>query len=115
MNVPFESLNDYLRLGWYCVGRADVDKGFVDVGKTDMVYQKMNKIVKSIDVLWPGWECDPRAWLIETDEGLEILTTKYGKIVKIDCEFLIERINFYKNVVKETEWVLEKMRGYDEN
>ena len=109
MKIAFEDLHDYLRLGWQRVGEYIPGQDFIFVEKTNAVPAGMKRIMKSVNVLWSGWECDSRAWLIETDHGLELITTDHGSLVKADSGFLRDRLREYEEVLEKTREIVEIM------
>lgn len=73
----------------------------VDVGNTQY------RVLKKIDVLWSGWECDGIAWLVQTDDGPKIVMSDHGQKHFDNGDELRARIFAYNEAIRETEELLK--------
>lgn len=65
------------------------------------------QVLKKIDVLWSGWECDGLAWLVQTDDGPKIVMSDHGQKHFDDGDELRARIFAYNEAIRETEELLK--------
>jgi hypothetical protein len=75
--------------------------------KVDDVSYKAEKI---IDVLWAGWECDSKAWLVKCGDTYKVVATNHGTYFFADQEFLLERIAEYEKALRSTKEFLVQIR-----
>ncbi len=60
----------------------------------------MNKILLEFPVLWEGWECDPKAWVMERPDGTRFLQmTSHGLAYEAVTSSLEDRIAEYERVL----------------
>lgn len=71
------------------------------------VEDKKYEVVKKIEVLWSGWECDEYAYAVKTDTGIKLVISDHGEKMFAKSNFLEERINAYKSAMTETEEMLK--------
>lgn len=71
------------------------------------VEDKQYEVVKKIEVLWSGWECDEYAYAVKTDTGIKLVISDHGAKMFAKSNFLEERINAYKSAMTETEEMLK--------
>ena len=65
------------------------------------------RVLKKIDVLWSGWECDGSAWLVQTDDGPKIVMSDHGQKHFDNGDELRARIFAYNEAIRETEELLK--------
>lgn len=65
------------------------------------------QVLKKIDVLWSGWECDGIAWLVQTDDGPKIVMSDHGQKHFDNGDELRARIFAYNEAIRETEELLK--------
>lgn len=64
---------------------------------------KTDKVLLEFPVLWEGWECDSKAWIMERPDGTRYLKmTNHGGAYEAKAEELHERIAEYENVLKRS-------------
>ena len=64
---------------------------------------KEDKVVMEFTVLWEGWECDSKAWVMEKADGTRYLKmTNHGEEYKAEPSELIERIKEYYAVLERS-------------
>jgi hypothetical protein len=64
-------------------------------------------IVKTFTVLWPAWELDSLAWVVENaNHERKVIFTNHGNPYFVTKEFLKEKIEEYKYALKDAEEVL---------
>jgi glutamine synthetase type III len=63
------------------------------------------------DILWSGWDCDSTGYIRKDDEGNNVLVlTSHGDEYLSDKSELIDQIEAYKQVIKETEKALGMLK-----
>jgi len=63
------------------------------------------------DVLWCGWECDSKVWIVE-DEGVKkVVTTDHGSKKFSDKDFLLSKIAEYQGAIASTQRLLNMMES----
>lgn len=85
--------------------RARLEK--VERDRFITVEDKQYEVVKKIEVLWCGWECDEYAYAVKTDTGIKLVISDHGTKLFAKSNFLEERINAYKSAMTETEEMLK--------
>lgn len=65
------------------------------------------QVLKKIDVLWSGWECDGIAWLVQTGDGPKIVMSDHGQKHFDNGDELRARIFAYNEAIRETEELLK--------
>jgi hypothetical protein len=65
-------------------------------------------LLREFPVLWKGWDCD-FAWYLTENENCEkvLVATDHGNPYIAEPGELLERIEYYKNVTKQSEEILE--------
>lgn len=80
--------------------------------KLELEYNgKKIKAEKVIDVLWAGWECDDKVWLIKEDNKKKIIATNHGSPYIADANFLKEKLKEYQKAIQETEELLKELEN----
>ncbi len=69
------------------------------------------KAEKVINVLWSGWECDDKVWLIKEDNKKKIIATNHGYPYVADINFLKEKMKEYQKAIQETEELLKDLEN----
>ncbi len=74
---------------------------------SDKEFETSDKELFRFDMLWLGWECDPYAWIMERPDGTRYLQmTNHGSPYEADPVELVERIQYYKTVLADSEKAL---------
>jgi len=60
------------------------------------------KVLKTIEVLWSGWDCDGEAWLVNDNEKNKLVVSSHGQKYFSDKNFLENRIIDYETAIKES-------------
>jgi hypothetical protein len=69
-------------------------------------------LIKSFPVLWEGWECDDKWYLTQNTNGDKILVASDHGLPRIGSpEELEERIEYYKEITKESEEILKELES----
>jgi hypothetical protein len=89
----------------YIVGESNRQKLAVIVDNKSFMAETV------IDVLWAGWECDDRAWLVNDDGVLRVVATNHGEPYFVEPEFLKNKISEYKTALQKTEAMLERLEN----
>ena len=67
-------------------------------------------LIKSFPVLWRAWGCDSEWYLTQSLNGGKILVTSDHGLPRIGSpEELEERIEYYKEITKESEEILNEL------
>lgn len=74
------------------------------------VYGDKYDVLKKIDVLWSGWECDASAWVVQTDEGKKLVMSNHGSNYFAAHAELQSRINEYQKAIDESLEMLEMLK-----
>lgn len=69
------------------------------------------KRLKTIAVLHSGWECDEKAFLVETSEGNRLVMTNHGCAYFAKPEELHSKIEEYQQALKDTQEMLGMISG----
>lgn len=65
------------------------------------------KVIYRFGVLFEGWECDSKAWVVEDKKGKRwIETTNHGSKCIATKEFLEDQIEFYQSAIDQTKHAL---------
>lgn len=64
---------------------------------------------KVISVLWSGWECDDKAWLVNDNGQKKIVMTNHGSAYFAEKDALIEKIKEYEDTIKATQDMLNAL------
>lgn len=76
--------------------------------------KNQDKVILEFPVLWEGWECDSKAWVMERQDGTRYLKmTSHGGAYEAKTEQLHERIAEYENVLKQTSAALALLAAND--
>lgn len=62
-----------------------------------------------IDVLWSGWDCDSKAWLVNDNGAMRVVATNHGGTYFADAAFLNDKIAEYEHAIKETHMMLDRL------
>lgn len=62
-----------------------------------------------IDVLWSGWDCDSKAWLVNDNGAMRVVATNHGDTYFADAAFLNDKIAEYEHAIKETRAMLARL------
>ena len=72
------------------------------------LFDNFFSLVKPFPVLWQEWECDGTWYLCTDSTGKHVFVlTEYGKPYVGTSKEVKERLNYYREVIRETEEVLE--------
>lgn len=72
----------------------------------------MDKVIFEFPILWEGWECDSKAWVMERTDGTRYLKmTSHGGEYTAQAEELDERLKEYRVVIEKTEEALRLLRA----
>lgn len=63
-------------------------------------------VLASTPVLWAGWECDDKAWVIDQGAQRVLVTTNHGSQEKGNVELLRGKIREYQQAIIDTQAVL---------
>ena len=72
----------------------------IKVGEKEFVAEQI------IDVLWSGWECDAKAWLVNDNGEKKIVVTDHGTPYFAEPNFLEEKIKLYQKTIEDTQNML---------
>lgn len=61
------------------------------------------------DVLWAGWECDDKAWLVNDGGQIKLVVSDHGQKYFEKKWYLEEKIKEYENAIAETKRLIEKL------
>ena len=68
----------------------------------------MDKELMAFTVLWDGWECDSKAWVMERPDGTRYLRmTNHGGAYEAKPEELRDKLCEYEKVMADTRKALE--------
>lgn len=68
------------------------------------------QVLKKIEVLWSGWECDGDAWLVQSTSGPKIVMSDHGEKHFDNGDELRARIFAYQEAIRETEELLKMVQ-----
>jgi hypothetical protein len=69
-------------------------------------------LLREFTVLWRGWDCDYKWYLTQNSSGAKILVVSDHCLLRIgSSEELEERIEYYKQITKESEEVLKELES----
>ncbi len=69
-------------------------------------------LIKSFPVLWRAWDCDSEWYLTQNTNGDKILVASDHGVPRIGSpEELEERIEYYKEITKESEEILKELES----
>ena len=75
-----------------------------------------DEIILEFPVMFSGWECDDRAWVMERPDGVRYLkTTNHGSPCVVDEKFFNGKLMEYEHAIWQTEKALELVREHKEN
>lgn len=84
--------------------QAEKDK-YIKIG--DVAYE----VVKKINVLWSGWECDQYAYAVKTENGNKLVASNHGELMFVEEKFFEDKINEYKKSITDTEELLKTINN----
>ena len=62
-----------------------------------------DRVIFEFPVLWEGWDCDSKAWVMEREDGTRYLKmTNHGDEYEVRAESLHERISGYLDVLEKS-------------
>lgn len=79
---------------------------------------KLNELTFSstITVLWDAWDCDSVWYLCKNKDNKYVLVaTNHGGHYIANVSALEERLSVYQDVVKETQYAIQMLRGNNEH
>lgn len=86
-------------------------KALDELKKPLVVQGESYRVLKIIDVLWSGWECDGVAWVVETPTGNRLVMTNHGSHFFAEASALQARINSYRIAQEASEEALALLAG----
>lgn len=84
------------------IRRAEIDEAEF-LAKPVRVDGKDYKAIKAFDILYSGWECDGKGWIVQTDEGNKIVLTNHGQAYFAHEKELREHLSNYAKAISDTE------------
>lgn len=64
------------------------------------------ELVQEFSILYSGWECDDKAWLIkDSGDNYFCFGTNHGSLCQLDKKELMEKIEEYEKVLRDTRHV----------
>lgn len=68
------------------------------------------EIVDQVTMLWPGWELDQDAWLVQTADGhLHLIMTNHGSAYIADADALRSQISDNEEIVARQRAALQRL------
>jgi len=68
-------------------------------------------ILEIFQILWHGWECDEYGYLVQTKSGsLKLAMTSHGGYYLAKQQILQEKVQEYKEVLRQTRQILERLK-----
>lgn len=68
------------------------------------------KTLLEFPVMWSGWECDSKGWVVEYEGENHLIVTNHGGYQFGDAEFLDEKVGEYLEAVQKTTQALAMIR-----
>lgn len=69
------------------------------------------KALAVCDVLWAGWECDDKAWVVYDDGVNKLVTSNHGQLEFADAQFLENKIQEYKTAIENSQQLLNLIQS----
>lgn len=74
--------------------------------RTIQFKKKPAKILYEFKLLWCGWECDSRGYVVEQDEKIFVVLTNHGEFYRANKKELEEKIKEYEQTIEDTKYAL---------
>ena len=82
----------------------------------EVMKMKEDIVLLEFVVLWEGWECDSKAWVMECSDGSRYLRmTNHGGIYAADIKDIEYKVSEYENVLSETRKAIELLNSNVKN
>lgn len=78
-----------------------------NVEKPIIVAGVSHQAVKAFDVLYSGWECDGKGWIVKTDAGNKLVLSNHGSNYFAKPKELQDHIDNYRKTISESEAALK--------
>lgn len=75
------------------------------------VENKNYPVVQQFVVLHEAWECDSEGWIVYDNKEYKLVLTNHGCKYFANYEELVERINFYEQVLKDSKDAVDLLKG----
>lgn len=73
------------------------------------IAERFGSIVKKFKILHHGWEMDAYGYVVNTDNGKQIVVTDHGNPILSNRNYLISKIKEYEKVISETSQIVDKL------
>lgn len=70
---------------------------------------------KCIDVLWSGWECDDKIWLVKHNNEMKLVTSNHGEKIFVDTSFLQNKIEEYQHAINQSNELINTVKSFNTN
>jgi len=60
------------------------------------------QVLKTIPVLWAGWECDEEAWVVDINNKPYLVHSSHGSFYFTAKELLVEKLKEYQQTILDT-------------